>query len=292
MLAARLSICPRFDLVLYKRVFSYTGNLTLFQFINYFHRNLDNLLIGRFLGAVQLGFYTRAYSLLNLFNTSLSGVITPVLHAAMAKKQDDLVALRRAYGQVLELILWISAPFMAILAAFSPEVIRLVWGPGWGSAEQPFFWLAIAGMHQSVYGTIGTVFAVRYKTKELILCGTITTVLYGLAIIWGVRYDIASVSKFYSLTSIGLFFPLMIYVWNGLLAGEIRGLIIKITQPLFAGGALLISLINLDNLGVWTDFRDRPALTFYDLISILCLILVPLLAVRKIYKITRVYDLS
>ena len=40
------------------------GNLTGFTTINYFSRNLDNLLIGRVWGAQQLGLYSRAYQLM------------------------------------------------------------------------------------------------------------------------------------------------------------------------------------------------------------------------------------
>ncbi|MFO7732373.1 MAG: oligosaccharide flippase family protein [Candidatus Aminicenantes bacterium] len=42
-----------------------------FEIVNYFHRHTDNILIGRFWGAVQLGLYSKAYALLFLPMTSL-----------------------------------------------------------------------------------------------------------------------------------------------------------------------------------------------------------------------------
>src|ERR1700737_4438068 len=47
-----------------ERIWGFSLNLTGFQIVNYFGRNADNLLIGRFLGASQLGFYTLAYTLM------------------------------------------------------------------------------------------------------------------------------------------------------------------------------------------------------------------------------------
>jgi len=41
-------------------------HVTGFQVANYVERNLDNVLIGRFVGALQLGCYARAYDLLRL----------------------------------------------------------------------------------------------------------------------------------------------------------------------------------------------------------------------------------
>ncbi|MCK4860242.1 MAG: oligosaccharide flippase family protein, partial [Candidatus Omnitrophica bacterium] len=44
-----------------KELLGFGLNLTGFSFVNYFNRNLDNLLIGKFLGPASLGFYNLAY---------------------------------------------------------------------------------------------------------------------------------------------------------------------------------------------------------------------------------------
>jgi len=50
------------------------ANITTFNMVNYFARNLDNILIGRFCGEVPLGLYDRAYK---LFLLPLSQINTP-----------------------------------------------------------------------------------------------------------------------------------------------------------------------------------------------------------------------
>ena len=45
---------------------AFGGNLTAFNLVNYFSRNLDNILIGRYWGSQELGLYAKAYQLLLL----------------------------------------------------------------------------------------------------------------------------------------------------------------------------------------------------------------------------------
>jgi Membrane protein involved in the export of O-antigen and teichoic acid len=51
----------KFNVESCKSLFSYSGNLTAFNLINYFARNADSIVVGKLLGAVQLGVYSQAY---------------------------------------------------------------------------------------------------------------------------------------------------------------------------------------------------------------------------------------
>lgn len=233
--SSRIALVPRLDFSLYRRLIGYSGNLSLFQFINYFHRNLDSILIGRILGTVSLGFYTRSTLLLRTFNTAFGGVIAPVLHTALAKKKHDVDAMRRAYGEVLRVTLWLSAPIMGVLAGLAPLVIRLVWGEGWDLSVTPFFWLALAAMHQSVFATFGAVFMARDRTRALLVCGCITTILFGIAIASGVSFGLDSVARNYSIMSHFVFLPVILFIWVRLLEGGVIQLFCIILLPNLIG---------------------------------------------------------
>ena len=47
-----------------RSVYSFSGNLAAFHVVNFFARNADNILIGRYLGAASLGYYRLAYNLM------------------------------------------------------------------------------------------------------------------------------------------------------------------------------------------------------------------------------------
>ena len=72
-----------------KQVSSYSLNLTSFNVFNYFIRNADNLLIGKFLGAGPLGYYSLAYRLLLFPLQIITDVTSRVLFPVCSELQDD-----------------------------------------------------------------------------------------------------------------------------------------------------------------------------------------------------------
>jgi O-antigen/teichoic acid export membrane protein len=61
-----------------RSMLSFGGYLTGFSLVNFFARNLDNILIGRFCGAQSLGFYEKSYSMLLLPLGQITAPITGV----------------------------------------------------------------------------------------------------------------------------------------------------------------------------------------------------------------------
>ena len=62
-----------------KGLLGFGANLTGFSFVSYFAQNMDNLLIGRFLGSAPLGFYNLAYNLLVFPTSNVSAVVGRVM---------------------------------------------------------------------------------------------------------------------------------------------------------------------------------------------------------------------
>ena len=74
-----------------KKIAGFSGNVLGFSAINYWAVNGDNFLIGKVLGAVQLGYYSQAYKLLWLSQHLFLGVINqtllPVLSLEAPRRQ-------------------------------------------------------------------------------------------------------------------------------------------------------------------------------------------------------------
>jgi len=66
----------------------YSANLTAFSVLNYFTRSADYFLVGRFLGAQALGYYTLAYRLLIFPLQSISVMIGRVVFPVYSQLQD------------------------------------------------------------------------------------------------------------------------------------------------------------------------------------------------------------
>lgn len=78
-----------FDISSIKKIYAYSSNIFLYNLVNYFGRNMDNLLTGKFMGSQVLGYYNKAYQLMLYPVNYLTNVITPVLHPILSDYQKD-----------------------------------------------------------------------------------------------------------------------------------------------------------------------------------------------------------
>lgn len=139
------------------------GYLSLAGVLLYFARNFDNVLIGKFEGADELGLYTRAYFLMTLPTMLAVGTIGRVLIPALSSIQHDRERLGRAYRQALLAIALVGCPIAAGLAVTAHEAVLLVYGPKWLSLVPLVVWLSIGGIAHVIYSTSGWLFTASGK---------------------------------------------------------------------------------------------------------------------------------
>ena len=144
------------------------ANLTGFQLLNYFSRNLDNLLIGKFVGETPLGLYVKAYSLLMLPLSQINGPLTAVMVPTLSRLQDQPDRFRRGYLKGVTLSVMFTAPLTAFLFFWSDEVIHLVLGHQWAAAGHLFQILAVAAMLQPLANTTGWLYIPLGRTARLL----------------------------------------------------------------------------------------------------------------------------
>src|SRR5260370_6086555 len=91
------------------------GNFTGFSTINFFSRNLDNLLIGRFWGAQQLGLYSRAYQLMMLPIDQINEPVSSVAIPSLSRLTGSDTAYQRASLRMLEKVALLTMPALAFM---------------------------------------------------------------------------------------------------------------------------------------------------------------------------------
>lgn len=212
-----MPLVPHWNREIFNRIFGFSSNVFLFQFVNYWSRNLDNILIGRILGLMQLGFYSRAYSLFLLPMQMLSGVISPVIHSALSKSQNDIQRMGINFVRVVKLVASVSIPVMGVVALYSSEIVFIVWGAGWEPSAPVFKGLAIAAMHQPILSLTGVVFLARSKTKWLFFSGFLSAIIYVVGILIGIRYGLMGVTIGYVISSHFVFIGTLFFLQRYLL---------------------------------------------------------------------------
>ena len=159
-----------------------------FNVVNYWGRNLDELLIGQALGERDLGIYQRAYSLMLMPISQITAVITRVMFPALASIQDDKERVRRIFLRALALIAFAGFPALAGLIAVAEPFILTLYGDTWAGVVPILQILSAASLLQVVCNPVGWLYQSQGRTDWLFYWGLggaavfITGVSIGMAI--------------------------------------------------------------------------------------------------------------
>lgn len=173
-------------IVTLKKIFSYSLYQFLFNLINYFSRNLDKLLIGRFMGMSPLGYYEKSYRLMMLPLQNITHVITPVMHPILSDYKDDVNYLEVAYLKIVRIMAFIGFPLSVFLHFTARELMLIIFGNQWLPSVPVFEILALTVGIQIVLSTSGSIFQAAGDTKSLFICGlfsaftNVTGILIGI----------------------------------------------------------------------------------------------------------------
>lgn len=178
-----------------------------FNFLNYFSRNLDNLLIGKYLGSVQLGYYDVAYKSLLFPLQNISTVIGKVMFPALTHLEEDKDRIRSAYTLATRYVALITFPLMAGIAILAPQIVLVVLGPKWERAIFLMRVLALVGAFQSLTYTVGWLYLSQGKTKIMFIFGSISIIFYAGSFIIGLNWEVEGVAVAYAIAYTVLFYP-------------------------------------------------------------------------------------
>lgn len=176
----------RYDNEPLRRVARYSGFQFAFNLLNFFSRNLDNLLAGKFIGSSQLGYYNKAYTLMQYPVSNLSGVITPVLHPILSDFQNQKEVLYQKYIQIVKVLATVGIWAETICIFGGSEIIHIMYGSRWDNSIVCFRLLAISIATQMINSSSGAAFQALGNTKMLFVQGVINTCVTVLAILFGI----------------------------------------------------------------------------------------------------------
>lgn len=158
-----------------KMVASFSVFQFAFSFCNYFSRNLDKLIIGKFFSMTQLGYYDKSYHLMMLPIQNVAYVIDPVLHPVLSSLQDNKSELKLKNQKLAVLISNISFPIGLMLFFCAGELIKIVYGSRWDAAIPVFRILALSLPLQMILSTNVPFFQAAGKTNHLFVSGMLNT---------------------------------------------------------------------------------------------------------------------
>ncbi|WP_373032378.1 lipopolysaccharide biosynthesis protein [Sulfurovum sp.] len=165
-------------------------NITLFDLVNYFARNLDNLIIGKYYGSSMLGLYSKAYQLLLLPIQKIRTPIYSVALPALASLREKPKEYNAYYLQLVSILNIISLLLICFLWLNSYEIIYFVLGEKWLLSAEFFSVLAFAALIQPVYGTLGLVLITLGKSRKYLHWGILNFMIIAIGFIVGINFDL------------------------------------------------------------------------------------------------------
>lgn len=151
-----------------RKIFSYSAYQFLFNIINYFSRNLDKLLIGKYMNMSALGYYEKSYRLMMLPLQNITQVITPVMHPVFSDFQNDKERLASSYERIVQFLAFIGLPLSMLLFFTAKEVTLIIFGDQWLPSVPVFQILSLSVGIQIILSSSGSIFR-HQETHEACL---------------------------------------------------------------------------------------------------------------------------
>ncbi len=183
-----------------KELLGFSSNLLGFNILNYWMRNLDNVLIGKFIGSSALGIYTRAYSLMLLPISQISGVVSRVMFPVLSTIQHDIERVKRVYLRSTRSIALVTFPLMIGLLVVAKPFIMTVYGDKWRDVIPILQIFCLVGMTQSIGTTVGWIYTSQGRTDIMLKWGIFSGIVRGIAFIVGLKWGVIGVALAYALS--------------------------------------------------------------------------------------------
>lgn len=175
-------------LTVLRKIFSYSAYQFMFNVINYFSRNLDKLLIGKYMSMSDLGYYEKSYRLMMLPLQNITQVITPVMHPIFSDYQDDKQRLATSYERIIRFLAFIGLPLSVLLFFTAEEATLIIFGDQWLPSVPVFRILSLSVGVQIILSSSGSIFQAAGDTRSLFVCGVFSSALNVAGMLTGIFY--------------------------------------------------------------------------------------------------------
>jgi teichuronic acid exporter len=254
-----------FDTVRLKQHFSFGFRLVLSSVLDRIYMNAYNMVIGRFYSPVQLGYYTRSNTLVQIPSGNIYEALNKVAYPVLSEIRDDRERLSSAYKRMTQQALFIIIPVLTLMLLIAEPLFRVLLTDKWLPAVPYFRLLCIGAILNTVNGYNLTVLLIKGRSDLYLRLNIIEKALITTGILLMVPSGIYGLLYFQVAASV------IIYLINGYTCGRLIGYPVwrqlKDILPVFL--IALVSGFTAYCLDVW--LRGDSVYMKSDLVHILVL---------------------
>lgn len=209
---------------------AFGGNITGFSVVNYFARNLDQVLLGYFYGPLAVGFYQKAYDILLVPLRQINEPISSVAIPALSRLTEQPELYRSTYLRILEKILMVTMPMGAMMIMTSDWLVLVLFGEQWIETGYIFAALGLALFTQPIGNSTGWLFISQNRTHHFFRWGFIGSGTAVASFLIGLPWGAFGVALSYSL--IGMLVRKPLLIWYVTRYGPIRPMdFVRVAAP-------------------------------------------------------------
>lgn len=182
------------------------------SFVNFISAQLDQLLIGKLLGAEVLGVY--AYVKALVFRPALQ-LINPVVNKVafpLMVNHQHTHSLALLYSMILRLLSLINIPLYSLVALFPGLILSLTFGEQWLGHAELLRWLALYMLIISMMNPIGVLLRASGQVKRGFWWNIAITIVRPLIIVFSIKLGIVEMVKMLVLLQVVLFVLHWVYL--------------------------------------------------------------------------------
>ena len=229
--------------------------------VNLLAEQMDKLLIGKFLGPSQLGFYDKAFSIGNMPLMFISRNISSVAFSTFSRHQDDQFSLGYYLSRFMVLNTIVSFPFYIGLFSIADQFVLVFLGGKWGPMIPSFKILLLAFMISSVTAIIDNLNLSCGYHRQLAKFRIVSTLFLVAGLFGAVKISIEAVCvtiiAYYAILLIGSLFIVQKIVSLGYRE------VARLLFPAISGSLVIFISVKLAEK-LWL-----PHLTFFDLLMLI-----------------------
>lgn len=117
-----------------KRLAGFSSNVVGANFLGFVEGNLDNVLVGRYIGSAALGLYTVSYNVILIPVGRLFAPAGSTLFAAVSRIQDEHQRVSSVWIRAVRAVLAVIFPMIIGLFVVAPDFVQVILGSHWHEA--------------------------------------------------------------------------------------------------------------------------------------------------------------
>lgn len=238
-----------------RRVVGFGVSMTGNNLVTYLTAQMVNLLIGRYLGAKILGYYTVSTRITLYPVKTVLEVLRRVLFPILASIQHDLDRIREGYLRVVSCVSVVAFPALGALFVSAPDVVTVVLGDQWRPLIPLVRVFCLAGLVEFVLVAIVPLLFVLDRYGWILALNMFNLLLLAIALGVGLRWGLYGVALA-SLTASVISGIAALGVMNRMLKLSVGDFLAALAWPTISlvavavGTALSRQLVSVEETGV------------------------------------------